>query len=507
MSTSGDAKQVIDATRKPTRGDRRRVAVVCAVLIASTVMVYAQTARFEFTQWDDTKYVTKNANVQRGVTTEAVRWAFTESHASNWHPVTWLSHMLDCQWFGLEPAGPHIVNVVLHVLNVLLLFGLLHGSTGGLWPSAFVAALFALHPLHVESVAWVAERKDVLSTFFGLASMWVYVSYARRGGVVRYAVMAILFSMGLMAKPMLVTLPFVLLLLDYWPLCRVRRGAAAGAGAERIAAPASGRKNRGARKSTRRSHKRAANESAPAQPTKSEGKAGATVCEERSVVFLVLEKAPLLLLVLASSVVTFLVQQRGPAMGASGFISMPMRVANAVVAYVWYVAKTLWPVDLAALYTHPNLPGGTPWVAWQVGGSVLLLSAITVVVVRAKRHRYLLVGWLWFVGTLVPVIGLVQVGNHAYADRYAYIPIIGLFIIVAWGCGDLLSTQVGRGVTWKAGAAAGALTILIACGVGSWRQAKHWRNSVAVRTCGACESQQPHDELQSRQHADGGRRV
>jgi tetratricopeptide (TPR) repeat protein len=327
----------------------------------------------------------------------------------------------------LNPAGHHLTNLFLHIINALLLLGLLVRMTGRLWPSAFVAALFALHPLHVEAVAWASERKELLSTFFGLLSMCAYAGYARRGDVGCYLLTAIFLALGLMAKPMLVTLPLLFLLLDYWPLGRTRF-----------------------------------------HPSEE------LVCPKQSISHLLIEKIPLLVLSALSSVVTFVVRESGTA------IPIQLRAANAVVSYVRYIGKTVWPANFSVLYPHPNLPGGTPWAEWQVAGAGLLLLVITVLVIRARRQRYAVVGWLWYLGALVPVIGLVQVGPQAMADRYTYLPLIGLFIIIGYGGADLASRWASRRIWVGRIARVSVVAVLVACVASSWLQTRHLHDSVAL---------------------------
>src|ERR1051326_2205979 len=363
----------------PARGRREQI-LICLSLLGLIIAVYWPVARFNFVNYDDPEYVSENPHVQTGLSVVNVAWAFRTTFFENWHPLTWLSYLLDYQIFGLKPGAFHLVNLFFHGMNTLLLFAILNRITGARWPSAFVAVIFGLHPLHVESVAWVAERKDVLSVFFGLLTIWAYVRYTERpkakGGP--YLAALLFFALSLMAKPMLVTLPFILLLLDFWPLGRMV--------------------NRSAIKDSLR---------------------------------LVLEKGPFFALTGVSCVVTYLAQHQAVATVAG--LSMGKRLANAFVSYVRYVGKTFWPVDLAVFYPHPG-----QWPYWQVIGSVLVLGIITLLVFRVRRERpYLLVGWLWFLGTLVPVIGLVQVGWQSLADRYTYFPLIGLLIIIGWGAKDL----------------------------------------------------------------------
>ena len=308
----------------------RRKTFICLVLITVTLAVFWQVSNHEFVNFDDTQYVTENQYVQAGFTWKNLAWAFTTNHAGNWHPLTWLSHMLDCQLYGLNPAGHHLTNVLLHSASTVLLFLVLFGMTGSRWRSAFVAALFALHPLHVESVAWVAERKDVLSTLFWMLTLWAYLAYTQRPGVRRYLLIIVAFALGLMAKPMLVTLPFVLLLLDYWPLKRIELGQSA----------------RGLP---------AAN-----HPSTIAEKSGAQAFR------LLWEKTPLFVLAAVSSVVTFIVQKSGGAVGALEVYPIKIRVANALVSYVSYIIKMIWPQNLAVFYPHP----GQSLPMWQAAAAI-----------------------------------------------------------------------------------------------------------------------------------------
>jgi len=434
---------------------------LCSPWISSTALalltlaVFWSAARCDFVNYDDPDYVTSNPHVQSGLTWDNVRWAFTTGHASNWHPLTWLSHMLDCQWFGQDPAAHHLVNVAFHIANTVLLFLLLRRMTGAHWGSAFVAALFAVHPLHVESVAWISERKDVLSTFFLLLTLVAYTRFvelsrpqpppnatpsikpkpkaarhsgppstpqapavAAQGSSRLYYFLSLTgFALGLMSKPMLVTTPFLLLLLDYWPLDRLRF-TAKGAPFKEISR-------------------------------------------------LTLEKVPFLAMSLLSCVVTYLVQQHGGAVSTS--LSLAQRLSNALVSYCRYLGKTLWPEDLSVLYPHPG-----QWPLWQVLLAGAVIAALTVAVMLwARRRPYLPVGWFWFLGTLVPVIGFVQVGIQSMADRYSYVPAIGLFLMVAWGVPECLPALPRRGSA-LAGAAA---LVLVLCAFLTGRQIAFWRNS------------------------------
>ena len=408
-------------------------------LIAATLVVYAPAARFDFISWDDPEYVTQNAHVREGLSVDGVIWAFTTGDRENWHPLVGLSHMLDCDLYGLDPGGHHLTNIVVHVLNALVLFGLLQAMTGAIWPSAWVAAAFALHPLNVQAVAWVSARKDVLSGLFGLLAVAAYAGYARRGGPGRYLLAAALLALGLMAKPMLVTLPLLFLLLDYWPLGRMR-----GAPADR--APA-----------TRRH------------------------AVQRPLGSLVIEKLPLLALSLASSIVTLAVQW-GTWEQPSTFRPVPfdLRAANAVVSYVWYLAKAFWPTDLALFHPHPNLPGGMPWSAAQVIGSSAVLMAISAAALWAHRQRYLAMGWLWYLVALVPTIGLLQVSAEALAARYVYLPMIGVFIAAAWGAAGFASRFAHRHPALRVSVVAVAAAVLAACMLGTAREVRYWRDSVTL---------------------------
>jgi Flp pilus assembly protein TadD len=389
-------------------------------IVAAVTIAFAPVARHVFVNFDDPQYVSENPFISDGLTLRGISWAFTTGYAGNWHPLTWMSHMVDVQVFGLHAEAHHVMNVVLHTASALLLFLLLYRMTGAMGRSWFVAALFAVHPLHVESVAWVAERKDVLSTLFWMLTIWAYLRYVRRPGVATYSLVVVLFALGLIAKPMLVTLPVTLLLLDVWPLRRLSL----------------------------------------APGTRSEP------------VRLIREKLPLFALAIASSVVTFVVQQQAGAVKELVVLPIGRRVANALVAYVTYIGKGLWPNRLAAIYPYP-----ISIAAWQVVAAVLVLTSITTLAIRARRrHPYVLVGWLWYVVTLLPVIGLIQVGSQPIADRYTYVPLIGLFIIVAWGVPDLLAVWRWQ---MRAPPAAGVL-VIVACTAAARAQVQHWRNSVAL---------------------------
>ena len=403
-------------------------AIVCLVLVIATLIVYWQLRNHSYVGYDDPYYVTGNSHVQAGLTAANIIWAFTATHASNWHPLTWLSHMLDVQLYGVNPASHHMINVLFHIFNTLLLFFVLRRMTGDIWPSGFVAALFALHPLHVESVAWVAERKDVLSAFFWMLTLWGYTRYSEQAGVYRYLLVLLFFALGLMAKPMVVTLPFVLLLLDYWPLGRFQQAFRGGfEGYLKNKPPA---------------------------------------------YWLVLEKVPLFILAAASGIVTLQAQQSGGAVGSLVSYPLGVRISNALVSYSRYIGKMIWPEKLAVFYPHPEvLPG------WQVIAAGLLIVSIICLGVRWKtRCPWFLVGWLWYLGTLVPVIGLIQVGAQAMADRYTYIPLIGLFIMVAWGMPEVISGWRFKRTAMVVAAGAIVSMLMIKTSI----QVGYWQNSVVL---------------------------
>jgi protein O-mannosyl-transferase len=441
--------------------EKNRIFLICLFLAAATLLAFWQVGNSEFINYDDNDYVTENLTVQRGLTAEGIRWAFTTYYASNWHPLTWLSHMMDVHLFGLSPRGHHLTNLLLHLANTLLLFLVLHRMTKALWQSAFAAALFALHPLHVESVAWAAERKDVLSAFFWMLTLGAYVFYVERPGRTRYLAVLLLFALGLMAKPMLVTLPFVLLLLDYWPLGRFEGDKSTEAlRMEPVkSVPAEKRKGKSGKKQAMKSAMKAEPPAAARSP--------------RAAMWLLLrEKIPLFALTAISCVVTYFAQQAGGAVASIEAFPLGDRISNAFVSYILYVGKMFWPSGLAVLYPHP---GSLP--LWQVLGAVVVLAAATFLVFwRAKRFPYLTVGWLWYLGTLVPVIGIVQVGGHALADRYTYIPLIGLFIAAAWGIPELL-----KGWRWRKEAlVASSALILLGLAAVTWIQVGYWKNSLTL---------------------------
>ena len=386
---------------------------VCLLLAVATLASYWQTLHADFINYDDPLYVTENKTVQSGLNAENIVWAFTSGKANNWHPLTWLSHMLDCQLFGQSPFWHHLTSLIFHIANTLLLFFLLKRLTAAFWQSAFVAAVFALHPLHVQSVAWVAERKDVLSTLFLLLTIFAYAGYAARGKFWRYLLTLLLFAFGLMAKPMLVTVPLLLLLLDYWPLCRFK---------------------------------------------------------SKTILTLVLEKIPFLILAAASSFVTYIVQQG--AVTAFETLSLTSRIFNAFNSYVVYVIKTFVPTGLAVYYSHDLI-----FPVWQVAVVITILLAITAAVFLIKRP-WLIVGWFWYIITLLPVIGIIQVGSQARADRYMYIPMIGILIMIAWGLAELAS----KFRIHKIPLATAATACVIALFASTFFQVGYWKDSITLFT-------------------------
>ncbi len=402
--------------------------ILCVALALATIAFYSPVSGHGFLKFDDQDYVTANIHIHGGLAWSTIKWAFTSTEAANWHPLTWLSHALDYQLFALNPAGHHWDSVLIHALNAVLLFLLLEWVTKRVGPSLLVAALFALHPINVESVAWVAERKNVLSTLFFFLAIGAYVRYAQKPDWRRYLLMAALFAAGLMAKPMVITLPFVLLLLDYWPL---ERGPLNGA---QIGPPTS---------------------------------SGVPRMEFSR---LVLEKVPLLFLSALSAAIT--VKAQGHAVRSLHQFPLAVRIENAVVTYGLYLWKTIWPVRLAPFYPHPAI--ALP--VWQWILAAVVLIGVTALVIAFRRKRYLAVGWFWFLGTLIPVIGLVQVGDAAMADRYAYIPLIGIFVMIAWGLDDWAEAKT-VGTDWRV---IPALCVLTALGFATTRQLSCWENEYTL---------------------------
>jgi tetratricopeptide (TPR) repeat protein len=402
------------AAAQPVRSesDQLYTIVVCVLLAVIVFVVFGRTLGYDFVNYDDTEYVYENPRISSGLSGDGIAWAFTHVHADNWHPLTTISHMLDCQIFGLQPGGHHFSNVLLHALAAITLFLALRQLTQTLWPSAFVAALFAIHPLRVGSVAWVSERKDVLSGVFFMLTLWAYARYVRsnRPASSQYVFVVLFFALGLLCKPTLVTLPFVLLLLDYWPLRRF--------------------------------------------PGKSFGA-------------LILEKIPLFALSIASCFATLVAQDQ--AMIAVHQLTFPERIGNAMISYVAYIGQMFWPVGLSVVYPYPD---GVNMALAFLAFAVLLVVSVLFFIWREK-YPFLLVGWLWFLGVLVPMIGIVQVGAQARADRYTYLSQIGLYILVTWGAVELIR----RWPRGRTGFIAVAVVVVVALTAASWVQAGYWRNS------------------------------
>jgi protein O-mannosyl-transferase len=428
------------------------------LLVVVTLVLYNPVSRNGFVNFDDDRYVTGNLQVRAGLHGDTIKWAFTSLDQANWHPLTWLSHALDSELFHLNPAGHHYTNLLLHATNALLLFLILQWFTGYTARSLMVAALFAVHPLNVESVAWVAERKNVLSMFFFLLALAAYGYYVRKPGVARYLAVAVLFAMALMSKPMAITLPFVLLLLDYWPLRRLME--------RRVSSPV----HVEIRVGTAAVGYPLDRNSAEAKDAQSD-KGFAIDAAAQPLWKLCLEKLPLLALAAASAVITMIAQKAGGAVLTSAAHAPLLRLQNVIVCYVLYIQKAFWPSHLAVLYPYPHaLP------AWYVAASAVLLIAVTAAVLKYREHRYLVAGWFWYLGTMVPMIGLVQVGNQAMADRYAYLPLIGLFIMIVWGATECASA---RQLSIKYLAAAG-LVILLALSAVTRIQLTYWHDDLAL---------------------------
>ncbi|HWZ43095.1 MAG TPA: hypothetical protein VNW97_06445 [Candidatus Saccharimonadales bacterium] len=402
------------------------VLVISLLLVLCTLVLYNPSLKHGFVTYDDPDYVTDNAHVLQGLTWSNLSWAFTSLEIANWHPATWISHMTAVQLFGLNPSGHHLINVFLHALNVLMLFLLLRLATGSVWRSAMVAALLAVHPMNVESVAWISERKGLLSTLFTLLTFWAYVKYVRRPAAVAYLWVLAMFALALMAKPMAITVPFLLLLFDYWPLNRIGRSQSAGANPE-----PSSRLPR-----------------------------------------ILLEKAPLLVMAAGDAFATFLAQHGDKTVGSLGALGLHARLTNTVYSYLAYASKTLWPTHLAVFYPHPE----DSLVWWKVGLAGVFLLVVTIAVWHFRRHRYLLMGWLWYLAALVPVIGILQIGRQGMANRYAYIPLIGLFILCVWLASDLgLRVQLPPTICGVI-----VLAVLTGLTLVTQRQIGYWHDTIAL---------------------------
>jgi Flp pilus assembly protein TadD len=416
-----------------TRFKQRQVLFIISIaLVAATLAAYEPIRHNGFVSYDDGGYITENPNVTGGITRESVIWAFTNSHMGNWHPLTMISHTLDCEIFGLNPLWHHFINVLFHILNALLIFWILTATTGAMWPSAFVAAVFALHPLQVESVAWASERKAVLSSLFWFLTIAVYIWYTKRPGIGRYILLFTVYALCIMTKPVVVTLPLVLLLLDYWPLERIRR-----------------------------------------RKTEDRGQRAGGASQKVSAGRLIVEKIPLLVLSGILSVITFVAQQSGGAVVTLERMPLDYRIANAFISYTKYIGKIIWPSQLAAFYSYlrANFSDANVAVCMLI---FILISLFSIYL--GRRRKYIVTGWLWYVGTLVPMIGLVQVGMQSMADRYMYIPMLGLLIIVAWAVKDLVFNRP----RWKAAVSVLAAVALLSAVIVTRTQVRYWQNSMSL---------------------------
>jgi hypothetical protein len=407
---------------------RAHIILICLVLTSMVLAVFAQIRSHEFVDYDDSEYITGNNAVLTGLSWQNVQWAFTATVSNHWHPLTWLSHMLDCRLFGTDAGRHHLTNLFLHIANTLLLFYVLKLMTNAIWQSAFIAALFALHPLHVESVAWASERKDTLSTLFWILTMWAYGSYAKKPNAAKYVSAIVFFVLGLMSKSMLVTLPLILLLLDYWPLERLTPVAFAP---------------------------------------------GSDALNWQRLKNLLIEKIPFFILSAASAVITIVIMKRAGHVAAVSALTPEYRIANALVSYGTYILKTFWPSGLSPFYPHPGASLAL-WKATAAGAGLLVLTIV--VFYFAPRRRYLLTGWLWYLISLLPVIGLLQVGSQAMADRYTYVPLIGLFIMVSFGSAELLG-KLRYGSLISAVSAAVIIFALMIC---AYRQVGFWQNTITL---------------------------
>jgi tetratricopeptide (TPR) repeat protein/ABC-type maltose transport system permease subunit len=434
MATAfAELKHVSGSGESLFSSQRHRKIIVSLLLVLFTLLIYNPVVHNGFVSFDDPGYLTTNRHIHSGLTWDTVKWAFSSTSQANWHPLTWISHALDWQLFGDKPAGHHYVNVLLHAICTILLFLFFENTTRQVWKSAVLAALFAAHPMNVESVAWVSERKNVLCTVFFLLALLAYRTYAYQPSVKRYLLVAFWFALGLMSKPMVITLPFVLLLLDYWPLGRMNFSGDISHGPS------------------------AEINGIPAPP-------------KRSFAQLILEKLPLFVLVAGSAAITMVAQKGGGAMRYE--VSSRARVMNALVSYARYVGKAFWPTNLSPMYPHP----GNAIPVWEVIAASLFLLAITWIALKFSQHRYFIVGWLWFLGTLIPVIGLVQVGDQAMADRYAYLPYIGLFVMAVWGIADWARERRIPNVFLVAA----VVVMLPALAIATHKQIGYWHDSMTL---------------------------
>jgi tetratricopeptide (TPR) repeat protein len=436
--------------------DKKYKYLIVILLIVFSFIAFGRIIGNDFINFDDNVYITENNHIKAGLNSETIKWAFSAVFFSNWHPLTLISHALDWSLFGASASGHHLINLLLHIGSVLFLFFFLEKTTKSFWPSAFVAAFFALHPLRVESVAWAAERKDVLSMLFGMTTIYVYALYVEEQKLARYFLCLALFALGLMAKPMLVTLPFVLMLLDFWPLGRWQKALAPA----NVPVAAS-------EKSEKKKTKQRI-----ADSTK-EKKISTPLASSSSIIrSLLWEKAPFIFLAMISSIVTIWAQSKEGAVVSVQKLPFPERVVNAIISYISYLGKIFWPVDLAVFYPYEY-----SFQIWQILGAILLLLGISAAVIYAiKKTPFLFVGWFWYLGTLVPVIGLVQVGRQAMADRYTYLSSIGIAIMLAWGIVYLLPKEKLRKIILIPA----AVIVLSVLTFLTWQQSGYWKNSVSL---------------------------
>ena len=459
VETSLPASHVLGFARRPWAAS--------LLLFIATIALYYPVHNHPFINFDDRDYVYENPPVQAGLTPATIVWAFTTYTAGNWHPLTWLSHALDCQLFGMDPSGAHDENVVLHALDAVLLFWVLRRATGFAGRSFMVAALFAVHPMNVESVAWIAERKNVLSMMFFLLALGAYGWYVARPRAGRYAVVAALFALGLMAKPQIITLPFVLLLWDYWPLGRIAIRLRSAIRYSPFAIRQSSSALISGEKRSAKIDERSSGEKRMAKSEWRSDEARSDAKSEVRFVDLLWEKMPLFAIAWASAVITLKAQHR-----AMGYYPLRERLGNAVLSYGLYLRKAIWPSDLAVLYPHPG--AALKWMGVAIAGALLL--TLTTLVIALRRHRYLPVGWFWFLGTLVPTLGLVQVGVQAMADRYAYVSFIGLFIMVCWGAAELAQRQSAPAILLPSV----SVVCLLLLAIAAHRQIGYWQSDEAL---------------------------
>ena len=431
--------------------------LIIVILILANFVAFGRIVTNDFISFDDDQYVTENNHIKSGINTESIKWAFTSSHAANWHPLAWLSHMLDWQLFGSNASGHHFISLLLHLGCVLLLFLFLSKTTGSLWPSAFVAAFFALHPLRVESVAWASERKDVLSMFLGLAVLYTYALYVEKSKLAKYYLCLVLFALSLLAKPMLVTLPFVLMLLDFWPLKRWQKAFASANMPVLLSEKPEKKKTK--------HHK--------ADSIQAKKISVPLITRAKMIRSLLWEKAPFVFLAFASCIVTIWAQNKGGAIASLEKLPFTERILNAIVSYIAYIIKIFWPVNLAVFYPYEQF-----MPLWHVFAAASIILGITIALIYAiNKAPFLFVGWFWYLGTLIPVIGLMQVGRQAMADRYTYLPSIGIGIMIAWAVPYLLPKEERARKIILIPIMSVVLTVLT---ILTWQQCGNWKNSITL---------------------------